>query len=261
MGDAPDYARLAEEVLGLKNVPAALARRLVAQGLVVDDRQEAWRRAGARICGSAPQTPGVYRLLDAERCPLYVGKAVNLRRRLRAHFAPARWRRLSPVMARVDAAEWQEVGSELESLLVEAQWIADLRPPGNVQVGPPRLTTRDVPQARVKDTIALLPSVEPDSVELVAALARGGVLVQRTRRNGRDLAVHAARLWRFGRGRAASGGALAAAAPLVFSWLDHRGAAVTRVEYAAVSSARDLQRVLATALAHRDLLGERIVVL
>src|SRR5437870_9664206 len=86
MGDAPDYQRLAAEVLGIRNAPPELARRLVAQALVVEDRRDEWRRVGERICLSAPQLPAVYLLKDADDRPLYVGKAINLRRRLRAHF-------------------------------------------------------------------------------------------------------------------------------------------------------------------------------
>lgn len=261
MGEAPDYVRLVEEILGLSHVPVALAKRLVDQALVVEDRQAIWQRAGERICAAAPAVPGVYVLKDAALAPMYVGKAINLRRRLRAHFAPARWRRLPPALARVEDAEWREVGSELESLLLEAQWIAEMRPPGNVQVGPPAIDTREVPAAMLKDTIALLPSVEADSVELVAALVDGRVLMQRTRRGGDDLAVHAARLWRFRRDARSGRGVMPALAPLVFSWLAHRGTRTTRIAYDAVHSARDLRVRLGTALAHRDLFAERIVVL
>src|SRR5580765_6715108 len=87
MGDAPDHQRLAEEVLGIRGAPPELARRLIAQALVVEDRRDAWKRAGERVCAEAPASAGVYVLKDAADCALYVGKAVNLRRRLRAHFA------------------------------------------------------------------------------------------------------------------------------------------------------------------------------
>ncbi|MGC4084979.1 MAG: GIY-YIG nuclease family protein [Vicinamibacterales bacterium] len=85
MGATPDYARLAEEVLGIRHAPAALARRLVEQALVVEDRKEAWLRTGARICAEAPKAPGVYVLRDAEGRAVYVGKANDIRRRLRTH--------------------------------------------------------------------------------------------------------------------------------------------------------------------------------
>src|ERR1700716_358035 len=94
MGDAPDYQRLADEVLGIRGAPPELARRLVAQALVVEDRRESWRRAGQRICAAAPASPGVYLLRGDGGRALYVGKAINLRRRLRAHFAGRRWKAL-----------------------------------------------------------------------------------------------------------------------------------------------------------------------
>src|SRR5262245_13495107 len=122
---APDYSRLAAEVLGVQNVPEALARRLVSQALVVEDRRERWEQIRDEVCADAPSRPGVYVLRDADGRALYVGKAVNVRRRLYAHFAKRRWSRLKPAFARVCAAEWQEVGSELEALLREATLIAE----------------------------------------------------------------------------------------------------------------------------------------
>src|ERR1700761_7520960 len=94
MGGAPDHQQLAAEILGIKGAPPELAKRLVAQALVLEDRREVWRAAGERICRGAPPVPGVYVLKDADGRALYVGKAVNLRRRLRTHFAERRWRSL-----------------------------------------------------------------------------------------------------------------------------------------------------------------------
>src|SRR6185436_1616450 len=71
MGDAPDYQQLAAEVLGIRGAPPELARRLVAQALVVEARHEVWRRTGERIAGAAPATPGVYILKDADGHAVY----------------------------------------------------------------------------------------------------------------------------------------------------------------------------------------------
>src|SRR6185436_21159117 len=160
MGAAPDHQRLAAEVLGIRGAPPELARRLVAQALVLEDRREAWRLTGERICRDAPATPGVYVLKDAGGRALYVGKAVNLRRRLRAHFADRRWRAIKPEMSRADDAEWEEVGSEVEALLREAALIQALQPPVNVQTATPELSTRDLPRALVRDVLLLVPSIE-----------------------------------------------------------------------------------------------------
>jgi hypothetical protein len=55
MGRTPDYQRLAAEVLGIRNAPPELARRLVSQALVVEDRRDVWQRNGERICAAAPE--------------------------------------------------------------------------------------------------------------------------------------------------------------------------------------------------------------
>src|SRR5260221_10097290 len=60
MGDAPDHQRLAAEVLGIRNAPPELARRLVSQALVVEDRRATWRPVGGGICARAPAPPGVF---------------------------------------------------------------------------------------------------------------------------------------------------------------------------------------------------------
>src|SRR5829696_4700077 len=258
MGDAPDHQRLAAEVLGIRGAPPELARRLVAQALVVEDRRDTWRQAGERICRDAPTTPGVYILRDAGGRPLYVGKANNLRRRLRAHFAERRWRALKPHMSRAAAAEWQEVGSELEALLREAALIDDLQPPVNVQTAPPALSTRDVPRALVRDVLVLATSIETDSVELVAAAVDGRWLIQRTRRNGADLAVHAQRIMRFFRAALRRGADGPRLAPIVLSWLAQRGAASTRIDPRDLDDARDLRARLAALFADERLFVERL---
>ncbi len=265
MGDAPDHQQLAVEVLGIRGAPPELARRLVAQALVLGDRREAWREAGERICRDAPATPGVYVLRDADGHALYVGKAVNLRRRLRAHFAERRWRALTPAMSRAAAAEWREVGSELEALLREAALIHELQPPVNVQTGAPELETRAVPRALVRDVLVIVPSVEFDSVELVIARVDGPSMIQRTRRNGADLAVHAQRIVRFFRRAPAAPVAPSARvapsapfAPLVFSWLAGRGADTTRLDPHDVRSARELAARLHALLTDDRLFVERL---
>jgi hypothetical protein len=264
MGDAPDHQRLAEEVLGIRGAPPELARRLVAQALVVEDRQEVWRRTGERICREAPAAPGVYVLKDGGGSPLYVGKAVNLRRRLRAHFAERRWRAIKPGMSRAADAEWREVGSELEALLREADLIAALQPPMNVQIAPPALDTRGVPAALVRDVVVVVPSIEADSVELVGAAVDGRWMIQRTRRSGDDLAVHAQRVMRFFRSalrreRPAARGSSAPLAPIVFSWLAQRGSGATRLDPHDVRDARELRARLGALFRDERLFHERLL--
>ena len=280
MGDAPDHQVLAAEILGIRGASPELARRLVAQALVLEDRREIWRQAGERICRQAPPAPGVYVLKDSDGRALYVGKAVHLRRRLRAHFAERRWRALKPEMSRAADAEWQEVGSEIEALLREAAMIHALRPPVNVQVGAPDLETREVPRALVRDVLVVQPSIEPDSVELIGAAVDGRWMIQRTRRNGADLAVHTRRIMTFFRGvgnaRRTSNPKrttnrerrttnverrtteAANLSPLVFSWLAGRGVNATRLDPHDSASATDLRRRLDSLFSDDRLFVERL---
>jgi hypothetical protein len=257
MGDAPDHRRLAVEVLGIHGASEALARKLVAQALVVGDRRESWRRSGERVCRGAPAAPGVYVLRDEDGCALYVGKAINLRRRLRAHFTDRRWRVVKPAFARVADAEWRLVGSELEALLAEAALIHELQPVANVQIGEPDFRT--APPALVGDVLVLAPSIEEDSIELIAAKVDGDWMIERTPRSGRDLAVHARRIRKFHSGRRKPFAAVRLA-PIVFSWLGGRGATATRLDLQSVTSARQLQTQLMVLLRDERLFAERLMV-
>ena len=260
MGDAPDHRRLAIEVLGIRGASEELARRLVTQALVVEDRREAWRRAGERICHTAPSLPAVYVIRDQEGRALYVGKAVNLRRRLRAHFVERRWRAIRPGFAPAAGADWVLVGSEIEALLREAVLIQELQPSVNIQVGSPDLGARHLPRALVRDVLVLVRSIAEDSAELVAARVDGGCLMLRTRRNGADLRADAAQLKRFFRGRAAPDRSMSKLAPIVFSWLAGRGASATRLDPGDAASAGSLRSRLAALLGDEQLFAERLVI-
>lgn len=80
-----------------------------------------------------PQTPGVYIMRDRDGAALYVGKARNIRRRVRSYFGPQG--RHSRLVARaLDAVvhiDCEETGSELGALLRETALLRELRPPCN----------------------------------------------------------------------------------------------------------------------------------
>ena len=135
--------------------------------------------------------------------------------------------------------------------------IRELAPRVNVQVGPPDLPARAIPRALQRDVIVFVPSIEADSVELIAARVDGAVMIQRTRRSGADLAVHTRRLLRFFRSPLRRGLEDAPLAPIVFSWLAGRGADATRIDPSDVSGPRELQRRIDALFRDERLFHER----
>jgi hypothetical protein len=75
------------------------------------------------------------------------------------------------------------------------------------------------------------------------------------------LAVHSARLIRFFRREPRAMVLGSGLAPIVFSWLAHRGAGQSRIDPHDVGSPSDLRARLAVLLADERLFTERIVVL
>lgn len=86
-----------------------------------------------QLIPSFPTNPGVYRMLDAERDVLYVGKARNLRKRLQSYF---RVSGLAPkvllMMRQVAAIETTVTHTENEALLLENNLIKTLHPRYNI---------------------------------------------------------------------------------------------------------------------------------
>src|SRR5215212_3781424 len=84
----------------------------------------------------APTSPGVYRMLNAANDVLYVGKAKNVRKRLTSYArvnAPQPARILRMIAATVNV-EIVSTSTETEALLLEANFIKQLRPRFNVQL-------------------------------------------------------------------------------------------------------------------------------
>ncbi|NWG33583.1 MAG: excinuclease ABC subunit UvrC [Chloroflexi bacterium] len=88
------------------------------------------------ILATLPTKPGCYLMKNAEEKIIYVGKAVNLRNRVRSYFhADAghdnKTRRLVREIADI---EWIVVGSDLEALILEMNLIKKHRPKYNVRL-------------------------------------------------------------------------------------------------------------------------------
>jgi len=80
-----------------------------------------------------PPSPGVYTFVDASGHPLYVGKSVNLRRRVRGYFYSGGPEdgRLAEMLGLARAVDVAPTGSDIEARLVEADRIVRERPPYN----------------------------------------------------------------------------------------------------------------------------------
>ncbi len=86
----------------------------------------------------APTLPGVYLFRGPGDQVLYVGKARDLRARLRSYFGSGRQRpAVEAALSALERIEWRVLGSELEAALEELRLIRELRPPGNARGGRP----------------------------------------------------------------------------------------------------------------------------
>jgi excinuclease ABC subunit C len=91
------------------------------------------RAAIVRYAALAPAQPGVYRMIDGRGDVLYVGKAKNVKNRVRAYARPAGFdTRIERMIAATRALEFVVTRTETEALLLEANLIKRLRPRFNV---------------------------------------------------------------------------------------------------------------------------------
>lgn len=82
-----------------------------------------------------PETPGVYVMKDAAGVEIYVGKAVNLRRRVQSYFQSRnRAGKDQALVDNISDFDFVETDSELEALLLESRIIKDLKPKYNAML-------------------------------------------------------------------------------------------------------------------------------
>ena len=130
----PDAEATAEILLRLIGMAQERGARTVAD--VVELAATKPRRVQRKrsLAFGAPQRPGVYLFRDKHDQVLYVGRARDLRARLRSYFRSDRQRpAVEAALAALERVEWRVLGSELEAALEELRLIRELRPPANAR--------------------------------------------------------------------------------------------------------------------------------
>jgi DNA polymerase III subunit epsilon len=132
--DAPDHRAL-NDARATLHVLHALIERAAAYGATsIEDLQQLCGPTGDRshrriaLIADAPSAPGVYRFLAEDGSVLYVGKASDLRRRLRSYFGQDTRRRTADLVAATAAVTWTVTPTELEASVREVRELQATRP-------------------------------------------------------------------------------------------------------------------------------------
>jgi DNA polymerase III epsilon subunit family exonuclease len=130
----PDAEATAEILLVLLGLAQERGATTVAD-VVELAAPRARRLAGRRsLAAGAPARPGVYLFRDRNDEVLYVGRARDLRARLRSYFRSERQRpAVEAALGALARIEWRVLGSELEAALEELRLLRELRPPANAR--------------------------------------------------------------------------------------------------------------------------------
>jgi DNA polymerase III subunit epsilon len=121
----PDAEATAEILAILLGMAQEHGVRTVADAVAFSAPMRRPARARRNLARDVPSGPGVYLFRDAREQVLYVGKATDLRARVRSYFSgPAQRRPVEHALAATERIEARPLGSELEAALVELELIA-----------------------------------------------------------------------------------------------------------------------------------------
>jgi hypothetical protein len=138
---------------------------------------------GPDLLAEIPDRPGVYRFYDRDDRLLYVGKSLDLRRRVSSYFGfrAARRKGHAALVDLIYRVAWDETGSELAALLAEIGQIREHAPPFNVQ--------REVRRRRPAggDLVIFLPGRESGEIDLLLVAAGQPVGRVRSDRRARGM--------------------------------------------------------------------------
>ena len=152
----PDAEATAEILMGLLGLAQERGARTVAD--VCRFAAPRTRRVYAKrsLAFGSPSRPGVYLFRGLGDEVLYVGRARDLRARLRSYFRTERQRpAVEAALAAVERIEWRVLGSELEAALEELRLIRELRPPANARGARPDRYVYLIADARKRDCVTV----------------------------------------------------------------------------------------------------------
>jgi len=90
--------------------------------------------AKLKLTAGLPRAPGVYIFRDAGGRPLYVGKATDLRRRVRSYFSGDERRKVGQLLREVQRIDHLVCAGDLEASVLEVRLIHELTPRFNRQI-------------------------------------------------------------------------------------------------------------------------------
>ena len=132
----PDAVATAEILVSLLGLAQERGARTLADVLELAAPRARKLHSKRSLIAGAPTGPGVYLFRDRNDTVLYVGKARDLRARLRSYFSGSRQRpAVEGALGALARVEWRQLGSELEAALEELRLIDELRPPANARGG------------------------------------------------------------------------------------------------------------------------------
>jgi DNA polymerase III epsilon subunit family exonuclease len=134
----PDAEATAEILLALIGMAQERGARTVADLVELAATRPRRVHRKRNLAFGAPQRPGVYLFRDVHDQVLYVGRARDLRARLRSYFRSEKQRpAVEAALGALEKVEWRVLGSELEASLEELRLIRELRPPANARSARP----------------------------------------------------------------------------------------------------------------------------
>ncbi len=133
----PDAEATAEILIRLIGLAQELGARRVSELRILAAPRKRRVYGKRSLVHGAPSRPGVYLFRDRHEQVLYVGRARDLRARLRTYFQSDRQRpSVEAALLALGRMEWRVLGSELEAALEEVRLIRALQPPANSRSRP-----------------------------------------------------------------------------------------------------------------------------